>query len=242
MRSRILGAVVAALTFSFLGAGYVRAEFGQRGASSRSPREMAPFDLTGYWVSLVSEDWRVRMLMGQKGDWLFMQGTYGSLNAEGLRAAESADPAKEDPCKAYGGAGIMRVPGRLHITWEDDSTLRIDTDAGMQTRLLHFGKSQPSAEPTRQGHSAAAWQRGELKAVTTRMLPGYYFKHGVPYSGDAVMTEYVALIPEENGDRYLFITTTVTDPQYLNGQYDRTLTFKRETDGSKWNPAPCSVP
>src|SRR5690606_39312613 len=68
--------------------------------SAPSPQESAPIDLTGYWVSLVSEDWRVRMLMGQKGDWLFMQGRYGSLNEEGVRAANAADPVNEDPCMA----------------------------------------------------------------------------------------------------------------------------------------------
>ncbi len=32
----------------------------------------------------------------------------------------------------------MSVPGRLHITWQDANTLRIDTDAGRQTRLVRF--------------------------------------------------------------------------------------------------------
>ncbi len=218
----------------------VEAQRGQRGPS-RPPREAAPVDLTGYWVSLVSEDWRVRMLMGQKGDWLFLMGTYGSLNAEGLRVANAADPANEDTCKAYGAAGIMRVPGRLHITWQDDQTLRVDTDAGTQTRLLRFGASSPPAQSTRQGHSAAVWDRRDLKVVTTRMLPGYYFKHGVPYSEEAVMTEYVALLKDKDTE-FLFFTTSVADPKYMNGTYDRTLTFKREPDGSKWNPTPCTVP
>ncbi len=229
-----------AFVFLLLPTAPLQAQRGQRGPA-RIGREAAPVDLTGYWVSLVSEDWRVRMLMGQKGDWLFMMGTYGSLNAEGLRVANATDPAKEDPCKAYGAAGIMRVPGRLHITWQDDRTLRIDADAGTQTRVLRFGASQPPAEPSRQGYSQASWDRRDLKIVTTRMLPGYYFKHGVPYSEDAVMTEYLALLGDSGAD-YLFVTTSVTDPRYLNGTYDRTLTFKREPDGSKWNPTPCSVP
>ena len=220
-------------------------------AAARATREVAPIDLTGYWVAVVSEDWRVRMTMGQKGDWQFMP-----LNAEGRRVAEAADPAHEDPCKAYGAAGIMRVPGRLNITWGNDSTLRVQTDAGMQARDFHFGTSQPPAgEPTLQGYSAAQWQirpantdvggktspGGELRVVTTRMRPGYYFKHGIPYSGDAVMTEYFARIAEEDGD-YILVTTIVDDPQYLAQQYIKTLTFKREPNGSKWKPAPCSVP
>src|SRR5216117_1152035 len=101
-----------------------------------NPRAAAPIDLTGYWVSVVTEDWRYRMVTPPKGQ-------YGGvpLNAEGRRVADSWDPAKDeaagDQCKAYGAAAIMRVPGRLHITWENDDTIRIDTDAGAQTRLVH---------------------------------------------------------------------------------------------------------
>ena len=57
--------------------------------------------------------------------------------------ADTWDPAKDEAageqCRAYGAANIMRVPGRLHITWQNDTTLRIDTDAGTQTRLIRFG-------------------------------------------------------------------------------------------------------
>src|SRR5688572_16184398 len=91
------------------------AQRGQGGQPPRQPREAAPVDLTGYWVSVVSEDWRFRMTMAQKGDWDIFP-----LTQEGLRVAEAADPAREDPCMAYGAAGIMRVPGRLNITWEND--------------------------------------------------------------------------------------------------------------------------
>ena len=31
------------------------------------------------------------------------------------------------------------MPTRLRITWQDDTTLKIETDAGTQTRLLRFG-------------------------------------------------------------------------------------------------------
>lgn len=249
MNLRIFG--VTALALALLPSMDVAGQRGQAPqAAPRPPREAAPIDLTGYWVAVVSEDWRVRMTMGQKGDWQFMP-----LNAEGRRVAEGADPVREDPCKAYGAAGIMRVPGRLNITWLNDSTLRIQTDAGMQTRDLHFGPSRPPAEPSLQGYSVAQWQArpantevggkssagGELRVSTTRMRPGYYFKHGVPYSADAVMTEYFARIAEPNAD-YLLITTIVDDPQYLTQQYIKTLTFKREPNGSRWRPAPCSVP
>src|SRR6478752_812324 len=123
---------------------------GQRGAAGRgrggpaSAREGAAIDLTGYWVSVISEDWKFRMVTPKKG-------VYDSLtlNNEGRRVADTWDPAKDEAageqCRAYGAANIMRVPGRLHITWQDDNTLRIDADAGTQTRLLRFGATGASA-------------------------------------------------------------------------------------------------
>src|SRR5580765_6074740 len=142
----------------------------QRGGPGRgrggpaNAREGAAIDLTGYWVSVISEDWKFRMVTPKKG-------VYDSLmlNAEGRRVADAWDPAKDEAageqCRAYGGANIMRVPGRLHITWQDDTTLKIETDAGTQTRLLHFapstgsGQADPGGEPSWQGHSMAEWER-----------------------------------------------------------------------------------
>src|SRR5262245_35252849 len=247
-------AVIAVMFFLLLPAGALGAQRGQRGAAAGPPRparEAAPIDLTGYWVSVVSEDWRVRMVVAQKGDWQFMP-----LNAEGNKVALANNPAAEDPCKAYGAAGIMRIPTRLHITWDNDSTLHIDTDAGKQTRLFHFGQTAaPTGAPTLQGYSVAQWEArapnsevggkqspgGELKVVTSRMAPGYYFKHGVPYSGNAVLTEYFARIAEGPID-YLLVSTVVEDPQYLTQPFAKTLVFRREPNGAKWNPAACSVP
>ncbi len=103
-----------------------------------SPREAAPIDFTGYWVSVVSEDWRWRMVTPAKGDFAGIPFTpEGGSVGEAWDAAR--DEASGDVCKAYGAAAIMRLPGRLHITWQDDSTLKIETDTGMQTRLLQFG-------------------------------------------------------------------------------------------------------
>src|SRR5262252_11171817 len=90
----------------------------------QSPRAGAPIDLTGYWVSLVTEDWRYRMMTPAKGDY-----TSVPLNAEGQKVADTWDPAKDkasgNQCRAYGAAGILRLPGRLHITWQDDNTLKL---------------------------------------------------------------------------------------------------------------------
>jgi hypothetical protein len=129
---------------------------GQRGG--QNAKSIAPVDFTGYWVSVVSEDWRHRMMTPRKGDYESLP-----LNAEGRRVAEMWDLAKDDQaglqCKAFGIGGIMRQPGRLHITWQDDDTLKIDFDAGTQSRVLYFDKSrQPAGERTWQGHSTAEWE------------------------------------------------------------------------------------
>ena len=127
-----------------------------------TPKAGAPIDLTGYWVSLITEDWRIRMLTAPKGDYYSIP-----LNAEGRRVADTWDPAKDiaegKQCMSYGAPGIMRVPGRLHITWDNDTTLKIETDAGKQTRIFSFAALRPPAgAPTTQGFSAAQWQTPQL--------------------------------------------------------------------------------
>ena len=127
-------------------------------APPRTARSAAPIDLTGYWVSVVTEDWRWRMLTPPKGDAQSVP-----INAEGKRVTDAWDLAKDNAaglqCKAFGVGGIMRQPGRLHITWADDNTLKIETDAGTQTRLLNFDRTkQPPAEKTWQGFSIAQWE------------------------------------------------------------------------------------
>ena len=207
--------------------------------------------MTGYWVSVVTEDWKFRMVMPKKGN-------FGGvpLNAEGRKAMAAWDPAKDEAggqqCKSYGAAGLMRVPGRLHISWENDTTLRIDTDAGTQTRLFHFGGSPPqNQEPSWQGYSTAEWEyaatgrgqprTGNLKVVTTKMLPGYLRKNGVPYSGNAVLTEYYDRVNAPNGDQWLVVTTVVADPRYLTMPFVTSTHFKKLADASGWDPSPCAA-
>jgi hypothetical protein len=217
-----------------------------------TPRANAPIDLTGTWVSIVSEDWRWRMGVGLKGDFGYMP-----VNPEGRKAGLAFDPAQDQAsgelCKAYGAAAIMRVPARFRIRWENDTTLRIDVDNGNQTRLLIFGATAPAgAERTLQGYSVAQWdgpggrgrqagpRTGELRVVTRNMRAGYYYKHGIPYSENAVLTEYFNRL-SDNGDEYLAVTTIVDDPRYLAQQFVRTLQFRRERDDSKFTPAPCDA-
>ena len=216
---------------------------GRGGAPApRSARESAPIDLTGYWVSLVTEDWRFRMVTPRKGDYARVP-----LSPEGRKVADSWNPAADtaagDQCRAFGAAAIMRVPGRFHITWSDDATLRIDADAGTQTRTLRFAESPPSGERTWQGHSNARWEAAarSLRVVTTNMRAGYLRWNGVPYSEDATLTEHFDVAPHGDGGQLLVITTIVDDPQYLQRPFIVSSHFKKERDGSKWSPTPCSA-
>ena len=148
----------------------------------------------------------------------------------------------------------MRIPGRLRISWQDDTTMKVEADAGTQTRLFHFGDwKSPGGEPTRQGDTVASWETpragrgqpppkaGNLKTVTTRLQPGYLRKNGIPYGDTATLTEYWDVLRQRNGDQWIVITTVVDDPTYLRQSWITTLNFKKEPDGSKWDPTPCSV-
>ena len=249
MKVRVLFAViVTAFLFTFHAHGQ-----GARGGAAQPPqppRAADPIDITGYWVSVVTEDWRFRMVTPPKGDFASVP-----LNQAGQRAGNQWDPAKDEAageqCKSYGVANIMRVPGRVHITWDNDTTLKIETDAGQQTRLLHFGEWNPPAGPaTWQGNSKASWEimggrggarGGSLKVVTTGMRAGYLRKNGVPVSEKATVTEYVDRTIESNGDSWLIVTTIVDDPAYLNQPFITSSHFKKQTDATGWNPQPCTA-
>jgi hypothetical protein len=198
-------------------------------------REGALVDLTGLWVSVVTEDWRWRMMTPPKGDIASLP-----LNVEGERVTNTWDPERDDgTCKPFGAPGLMRNPMRVRITWEDDDTLRIETDHGMQTRLFHFNPSELAAGPsTLQGDSVANWQESGLKVVTTNLAPGYLRKNGVPYSADTELTEFYDRI-SAFGDDWLVVTTIVDDPTYLSREFITSTHFKRLPDDSSWNPVPC---
>ena len=235
-----------------------QARGGGRGGAPQAPqtpKAAAPFDITGYWVSVVTEDWRWRMFPN-KGDFAAIP-----LNPEGKKIADAWDPAKDEvageQCKGYGAGGIMRVPGRFHFTWQDDQIMKIETDAGMQTRVLYSGAPQGQGGDW-QGISKAEWElapyfggftfgrgtppanrTGSLKIVTTRMKPGYLRRNGAPYSVNAVVEEYYDFVREANGDTYLVLTMTVTDPAYLTEPMFTTAHFRKQADASGWNPTPC---
>ena len=244
---RKIRVVILALALSGLSA----VAYGQAGrGSAPTPKAVSPSDLTGYWVSIVTEDWLYRMVTPAKGDY-----TSVPLNPEGRKVADAWNPAKDEAegnqCKAYGAPAIMRVPGRLHITWQDDYTLKIETDSGRQTRLLHFRPASAGQGGDWQGVSIAEWEvvagargpipGGGLKVVTTKMKPGYLRKNGVPYSANAVVTEYYDRVNEANGDSLLIVKTIVEDPQYLTQPFITSTHFKKQADASGWNPMPCTA-
>ena len=154
MKNRICIAVISTFLCSLM-APDLHAQGGRGGGTGRAS---APVDLTGYWVAVVSEDWRHRMQTPKRGDFESLP-----LNPEGTRVANTWDLAKDDAaglqCKAFGVGGIVRQPGRIHITWQDDNTMKMEFDAGTQTRLLHFDRTkQAVGEKTWQGHSIAQWE------------------------------------------------------------------------------------
>lgn len=251
--SRTLIAVLLAL--STIAIAHAQQGRGGPGAPpvAANARAQAPYDLSGYWVSMVTDDWRYRMLTPPKGN-----ADYIPVNAEARKAMDSWDGAKDEAsgeaCRGYGAGGIMRLPGRLHITWENDNTLKMDIDTGTQTRRFVFGAAPPAGEPSWQGSSTARWmfppgargrgaepqQTGQLVITTTGLRPGYLRKNGTPYSANATVTEYYIRLVDE-GQEYLAVTTMVDDPQYLVQPYIKTYEFKKQRDASGWNPTACSA-
>jgi hypothetical protein len=246
----LTGAVVAGFFAAQTGL-YAQGRGGRGGgaAPAQNAKAAAPFDLTGYWVSVITEDWRYRMVTPSPGDY---QGV--PMTPEARKVADAWDPAKEeasgDPCKSYGAPALLRVPGRLHITWQDDQTLRMDSDAGKQTRVFHFGDWKPvNGPPTLQGDSKAEWERGggrgatdgSLKITTSNLKAGLLRKNGVPYSENASLMEYFDLIKEPNGDPLMVVTIVTTDPLYLRQPFVISSQFKKQASDAKWNPTACSA-
>jgi hypothetical protein len=216
-----------------------RGRGGGGGAPAANPRQAAPIDLSGYWVSPIIEDWKYRMVVPNKG---VFDGI--PLNPEGRKLGMAWDPVADEKageqCRGFGAGGIMRLPGRLHITWQDDTTLRVDTDTGTQTRILAF-RAVPAGEATWQGQSLAQWNVAgrSLKVVTTNLKPGYVRRNGAPYSNRAVITEYWELHTLPNKDEWLTVTTKVDDPVYFTRPYLTSSDFKKLPTAAGWNPTPC---
>jgi hypothetical protein len=252
---QILGGTVGLAVILLMMQGPVHGQAGRGAAQDNQPpptaKAAAPFDPTGYWVSVITNNWRTRMVPPPLGDYVDMP-----LTDAAKRVADAWDPAKDEAagnqCKYYGAASIMFQPERLHITWQDDSTLRMDIDAGTQTRLFRFGnQTAPQGKRTWQGNSAASWEarraRGGspsaryLKVTTTNMLPAYLRKNGVPYGDRAALTEYYDLFQEQDGTTMMVVTIAVEDPMFLQRKYIVVSHFKKQPDARGWDPTPCSA-
>jgi hypothetical protein len=207
-----------------------------------TPRAGALIDLTGYWVSVVTEDWRWRMVTPPKGDYASVP-----MTREARMVADTWDVSKDGSCLAYGAAGLLRIPTRLRFSWESDTILKLETDSGTQTRRLVFDRTQAPGPPSLQGFSLAEWepasgrgaQGGALKVTTTNMTGGWVRRNGVPYSANAVLTEYFDRFYGPNGEAWFNVTTIVNDPTYFTQPFVTTTHFKKETDAAKWSPSTC---
>jgi hypothetical protein len=225
---------------------------GRQGGGPPSPRAAAPIDLTGTWVAVVTEDWRWRMRTPPKGDYASLP-----LTDAAVKVANAWDPARDaaagEQCRGYGAPAVMRLPGRVRIAWENDTTLKVDTEAGTQTRRFLFVPTQQSSAPSWQGTSIAGWQfaggrrsgssgGGSLRVVTKNLRTGYLRKNGVPYSADVRLTEFYNVVTDAtSGDTWLFVTTMVEDPQYLSVPRYVTSSHFKKTDAATWNPTPCEA-
>ena len=226
-----------------------------------SSQRLAPIDLVGTWVSVVTEDWHLRMMAPDKGDFEGLP-----LNDLAKKALSAWVPGKDaDACKAYGAPAIMRIPGRMKFSWLDGDTLQIQADAGSQIRMLHFtGNAPRGAAAGWQGWSSASWAYGAgfnplvkaaagvnqeeraraaggtLKVVTTNLRAGYLRKNGAPYSDQATLSEYFELLADPQGTPWFVVTTVLHDPAYLLKDYVTSTNFKKEPDDAKWHPTRCS--
>ena len=194
-----------------------------------------------------------------KGDYTTVEQV---MNAQARKVADAWQPSMEGRCEAYGVGGVMRMPGRLRISWQDDATLKIEIDGGAQTRLLRFMQGAPPDGPrTLQGYSVAEWQRGGgqqdaflgrgvgpaggtqhwggLKVTTTNMLPGWLRPNGVPYSESATVTEHFTRFTHPVAGDWFVVTTVVVDPQYLTQPFITSTNFKKEANDAKFKPVPC---
>ena len=185
------------------------------------------------------------------------KGDYGHvpLNPEGRRVADTWNPEKDqqagEQCKGYSAVSVVRLPGNIRLSWQDDNTLKMETEAGNQTRLFHFAAPVPGGQPSWQGSSRANWQyavtrpgeprKGNLRVITTQLRPGYSRRNGVPYSASAQLTEYFQINTAPDGEQWLSIISELTDPRYYTRTWILSSDFKKVQDGSPWKPELCSA-
>jgi hypothetical protein len=213
---------------------------GGRGGPPPTAKASAPIDLTGYWTAVITEDYRLRMLSVPKGD--FGVGPPGAISrpgtgayglgpnpslggsipykTKGAQAALQWDPAKDEAegnqCKAYGAPGVMRQPTHLHFTWQDDNTLKVDADAGTQTRLFHF------IPPP----------QGQMSYASSVYMPPEAPKFDAPPGTAASWQGYsVAMWTTMGGDRENYERANRRRPRILDATLHRELSLQ---ETSRW--------
>ena len=222
------------------------AQRGGRGQAPPTPKADSAIDITGTWTAVITEDWALRMVTPKKGDY-----TRVPMTPAARQIADAWDPAKDEAageqCRGYGAPSVMRLPGRLHISWVDEQTLKMDMEAGNQTRLFHFNAT-PAAEPSWQWSSTAQWQytvnpprSGELKVVTNRLRAGYLRKNGVPYGANTSMTEYYHRMTAPNGDVWLTVVAEIVDPENLREPFVQSTHFKKLPANATFKPEACEA-
>lgn len=227
-------------------------------AALAAGRSAALADLTGTWVSVISEDWIWRMVTPLIGDLSNIP-----LNVTAREIAMQWRPENDagNECLAYGAPAIMSEPARLKISWENDLTLKMEIDSGMQTRFLNFDENLSPDEPSRQGHTIASWNRGisnpsrgslgavggfgdkgaTLVAHTNNLIPGYLRKNGIPFSNQTTVTEYFEVLELADGHTWLFDIIVVNDPVFLTEPWVVSRNFRKEANDSMWDPQECFV-
>lgn len=235
---------------------------GRQGGPPPTAQSLAPTDLTGTWVAVITEDWRWRMVTPPRGDASSIPATQAAIDASKNWDIQK-DIAAGEQCKAWGAPGVMRMPTRIRISWADPQTLKLEFDNGQQTRLLKFDpNAQAPSAVDYQGFSRAHWETvpegqgqpagpgrggrgpalsGALKVTTSRMKPGYMRRNGVPYSANAVYNEAFDVTPGPGNEKWLIVTSQLVDPVNLNQPYMLSSHFKREPNDAKFQPRPCEI-
>ena len=178
------------------------------GAAPQNAKAAAVFDPTGYWVSVITEDWRYRMVTPSLGDY---QGV--PMTPEARKIADAWDPAKEeasgDVCKSYGAPALLRVPNRLHITWQDDQTLPGDV------RLVQPGLWHRYGHCTSPDTALASSQIAATSCTSSNLAPRPVFESGT-YSAGATTTPCGLCVKQLL--RYLAGMMCVTLPSARTGE------------------------
>ena len=210
-------------------------------------RASAPIDLTGYWVAVVNEDWRYRMVTPAKGD-------YGGVRSRRKRCRSSTtgirpQTRRREECKSWCRRGHAAAGSASHHLAGRHHTEGRGGRGHANASLSIPGRPAAAGTPTWQGDSTAQWERGggrgappvggSLTVVTRNMRPGYLRKNGVPARErdrhGAFRPVAISWWPDarrHHGGRRSAVSTAATHRQ---------LAFQRKADGSKWDPTPCSA-